>query len=79
MALPFPQSKNHLLSVVDNLTYTERFKYPFHVYFNIKRKDQLGEFICGNFMFDFKAMPRVLVEITKLSLPYEPLCVTCCR
>jgi hypothetical protein len=42
MALPFPQSKNHLLSVVDNLTYTERFKYPFHVYFNFKRKDQLG-------------------------------------
>lgn len=33
MSLPFPQSKNHLLSVVDNLTYTERFKYlAFYIY-----------------------------------------------
>ena len=28
MALPLPQSKNQLLSAVDNLTYTQRHKYP---------------------------------------------------
>jgi hypothetical protein len=33
MSLPFPQSKNQLLAAVDNLTYSQRYKYPFVAHF----------------------------------------------